>query len=44
MQFNLGQPNMIFYEPLAYYNNPIVPVGYAPKGASGAMGTSPGSR
>ena len=39
--FTLTQPNVIFYEALAYYNNAIVPVGYAPKGATGAIGTGP---
>lgn len=39
--FTLDKPNAIFYEPLAYYNNAIVPVGYDPKGASGAIGAGP---
>jgi peptide/nickel transport system substrate-binding protein len=39
--FTLDQTNVIFFEALAYYNNAIVPVGYAPKGATGAIGTGP---
>jgi peptide/nickel transport system substrate-binding protein len=41
VQFTLQHPNVIFYEALAYYNNAIVPVGYAPKGMTGAIGTGP---
>ena len=39
--FQLASPNVIFYEALAYYPNAIVPVGYAPKGMTGAVGTGP---
>jgi peptide/nickel transport system substrate-binding protein len=39
--FVLDQPNVIFYEALAYYPNAIVPVGYDPKGMTGAIGTGP---
>jgi peptide/nickel transport system substrate-binding protein len=39
--FVLDQPDAIFTEQLAYYNNAIVPVGYDPKGAEGAIGTGP---
>lgn len=39
--FTLDQSNVIFFEALAYYNNAIVPVGYAPKGIEGAIGTGP---
>jgi peptide/nickel transport system substrate-binding protein len=41
VQFTLDKPNVIFYEALAYYNNAIVPVDYAPKGMEGAIGTGP---
>jgi peptide/nickel transport system substrate-binding protein len=41
VQFNLEKPNVIFYEAMAYYPNAIVPVGYAPKGMEGAIGTGP---
>ena len=41
VQFSLDQTNVIFFEALAYYNNAIVPVGYAPKGMNGAIGTGP---
>ena len=41
VQFKLDQTNVIFYEALAYYNNAIVPLNYAPKGATGAIGTGP---
>ena len=34
-------PNVIFYEALADYRNAIVPVGYNPKGMTGAIGTGP---
>lgn len=39
--FELDSPNVIFYESLAYYPNAIVPVGYDPKGMTGAIGTGP---
>ena len=41
VQFTLDQTNVIFFEALAYYNNAIVPLGYAPKGMEGAIGTGP---
>ena len=41
VQFTLDKPNVIFYEALAYYNNAVVPVDYAPKGMEGAIGTGP---
>ncbi len=41
VEFALDRANVIFYEAIAYYNNAIVPVGYAPKGADGANGTGP---
>jgi len=41
VKFVLDSPSAIFYEQFAYYNNAIVPIGYAPKGAQGAIGTGP---
>ena len=41
VQFTLDKANVIFYEALAYYNNAVVPVDYAPKGMTGAIGTGP---
>ena len=39
--FNLDNPNSIFPETLAAYSTAIVPVGYAPKGGEGVIGTGP---
>jgi peptide/nickel transport system substrate-binding protein len=41
VSFELSSPNVIFYEALADYRNAIVPVGYNPKGMTGAIGTGP---
>jgi peptide/nickel transport system substrate-binding protein len=41
VKFVLNAPDAIFTEQLAYYNNAIVPVGYDPKTAAGAIGTGP---
>jgi peptide/nickel transport system substrate-binding protein len=41
VEFTLDKPNVIFYEALAYYNNAVVPIDYAPKGADGAIGSGP---
>ena len=40
-RFELTQPNAVFTEALAAYCNGIVPVDYAPQGASGAIGAGP---
>jgi peptide/nickel transport system substrate-binding protein len=39
--FNLTEPNSIFPEALSAYATAIVPVGYAPKGGDGVVGTGP---
>jgi len=41
VQFNLTEANAIFKEALATYSAAVVPVGYAPKGGQGAIGTGP---
>lgn len=39
VRFELDRPNAVFKEVLAEYANAIVPEGYDPKGAKGAIGT-----
>ena len=41
VSFNLTEANAIFPEALATYSAGIVPVGYNPKGGTGAIGTGP---
>ena len=41
VQFNLEEANSIFPEALSAYASAIVPVGYAPKGGEGVVGTGP---
>ena len=41
VRFELDSANAIFSQGLAAYNAGIVPVGYNPKGAKGAVGTGP---
>jgi peptide/nickel transport system substrate-binding protein len=41
ISFKLSEANVIFPEALATYSAAIVPVGYDPKGGTGAIGTGP---
>ncbi len=41
VRFTLDRPNAVFWEALAFFPNGIVPVGYAPKGENGLIGTGP---
>ncbi len=41
VQFNLEEPNSIFPEALSAYSAAVVPVGYAPNGGNGVIGTGP---
>ncbi len=41
VRFVLEEPNAVFHEGLATINNAIVPVGFEPKDAAGAIGTGP---
>jgi peptide/nickel transport system substrate-binding protein len=41
VRFTLDRPNAVFWEALAFFPNGIVPVGYAPKGEKGLIGTGP---